>query len=65
MSRYQSDTEIDYEAQSACGKCLHYTWKTITCLFSHITLVSMVVSYCVLGAVTFEALEVEHERDVS
>lgn len=67
MSRYgRPDPEsLDYEKPSYCWSFLHYTWKTITCLLSHITLVSMVVSYCVLGAFTFEALEVHHEKDVS
>lgn len=68
MSRYRSDPEmLEYASSkpSACWNFLHYTWKTITCLLSHITLVSMVVSYCVLGAFTFAALEVEHEKDVS
>jgi hypothetical protein len=56
---------LEYDRPSACASFLHYTWKTISCLLSHITLVSMVVSYCVLGAFTFEALEVHHEKDVS
>ncbi|CAH1118689.1 unnamed protein product [Phaedon cochleariae] len=65
MSRYRTETEnLDYEKTSACTNFLHYSWKTITCLFSHITLVSMVVSYCVLGAFTFEALEVNNEKQV-
>ncbi|XP_044260312.1 uncharacterized protein LOC123008529 [Tribolium madens] len=66
MSRYsRSDPEmLDYDKPSVCASFMHYTWKTITCLLSHITLVSMVVSYCVLGAFTFEALEVHHEKDI-
>uniref|UniRef100_A0AAR5PXI8 Potassium channel domain-containing protein n=1 Tax=Dendroctonus ponderosae TaxID=77166 RepID=A0AAR5PXI8_DENPD len=65
MSRYRSDPEsLDLEKPSACSNFLHYSWKTITCIFSHVTLISMVVSYCYLGAVTFEALEVNHEKEV-
>ncbi|XP_018561542.1 uncharacterized protein LOC108903740 isoform X2 [Anoplophora glabripennis] len=65
MSRYRSDPEmLEYEAPSFCSKFLHYTWKTISCLFSHITLVAMVVSYCVLGAYTFASLEVDNELQV-
>ncbi|XP_050511171.1 uncharacterized protein LOC126887620 isoform X1 [Diabrotica virgifera virgifera] len=65
MSRYKSDPNIsEYESPRCCTKVLHYTWKTITCLFSHVFLISMVVSYCVLGAFTFEALEVKNEREV-
>lgn len=66
MSRYnRSDTELsEYEEPSVCANFLHYSWKTITCIFSHVTLVSMVVSYCVLGAFTFEALEYKNEIKV-
>ncbi|CAG9862142.1 unnamed protein product [Phyllotreta striolata] len=63
--RYKSDPEIaEYESTKCCTSFLHYSWKTVTCLFSHVTLVSMVVSYCVLGAFTFEALEVANEKKV-
>lgn len=65
MSRYRSDYDVEMQQPSACSSFLHYTWKTITCLFSHITLVTMVVSYCALGAFTFEALEVDYEREVN
>ncbi|KAJ8939999.1 hypothetical protein NQ318_012921 [Aromia moschata] len=65
MSRYKSDPEMwDYEKPSFCSKLLHYTWKTISCLFSHIALVATVVSYCVLGAYTFATLEVDNEKEV-
>lgn len=65
MSRYRSDPEMyDVEGPSTCAKILRYTWKTITCIFSHITLVTMVVSYCILGAYTFARLEGQHEIDV-
>nr|CAH7766884.1 unnamed protein product [Callosobruchus chinensis] len=65
MSRFsRSEQDGFYEQPSFCSNFLHYSWKTITCLFSHITLVTMVVSYCVLGAFTFEALEVENEKAV-
>lgn len=66
MSRYRSDPEmLEAIRPSACSNFLRYTWKAITCLFSHITLVSMVVSYCILGAFTFAKLEVDHEKEVS
>ncbi|KAF7270464.1 hypothetical protein GWI33_016569 [Rhynchophorus ferrugineus] len=65
MSVYRSDPEsLDVEKRTVCSSFMHYSWKTITCLFSHVTLISMVISYCYLGAVTFEALEVEHEVEV-
>lgn len=66
MSRYRSDPEMAENLEpSACRSFLHYTWKAITCLFSHVTLVTMVVSYCILGAITFRTLEKEHELEVS
>ncbi|XP_050300144.1 uncharacterized protein LOC126738749 isoform X2 [Anthonomus grandis grandis] len=65
MSRYRSDPEsLDFEKPSACANFLRYSWKTIRCIFSHVTLISMVVSYCWLGAVTFESLELDHEIEV-
>ncbi|KAJ8984158.1 hypothetical protein NQ317_017810 [Molorchus minor] len=66
MSRYnRSDPEFyEYEKPTFCSQFLHYTWKTISCLFSHITLVAMVVSYCVLGAYAFATLEVGNEIKV-
>jgi hypothetical protein len=33
-------------------------------VLSHVGLVTLVVGYCVLGAMTFEALEVGHEIEV-
>lgn len=64
MSRYRSDPEIADAKPKGCSRVLHYTWKAITCLFSHITLVTMVVSYCILGAFTFTRLEADHEKQV-
>ncbi|XP_045465616.1 uncharacterized protein LOC123674690 isoform X2 [Harmonia axyridis] len=65
MSRYQSRNTIsELENQSTCAKCWKITWKTITCIFSHVTLISLVVAYCAAGAFTFEALEVDNEKEV-
>ncbi|KRT86328.1 hypothetical protein AMK59_2047 [Oryctes borbonicus] len=62
---YSSDPEgLEHKGPSFCSRLLKYSWKTISCLFSHITLVSMVVSYCILGALTFEKLEKENEIKV-
>nr|XP_022907834.1 two pore potassium channel protein sup-9-like [Onthophagus taurus] len=62
---YGSDPEtLDRRNETVCSRFLKFTWKTITFFFSHITLVSMVVSYCILGAVTFEKLEKENEITV-
>ncbi|KAK9730576.1 hypothetical protein QE152_g14407 [Popillia japonica] len=62
---YSSDPEdLERKGPSFCSRLLKYTWKTISCLFSHITLVSMVVSYCILGAFTFHRLEKDNEVQV-
>lgn len=62
---YRSDPEtLELEEPSTCVKFLIYTWKTITCIVSHVTLVVMVVSYCVGGAHIFNALEEENEKNV-
>lgn len=51
-------------AASRCSTLLRYTWKICTCLFSHVTLVSLVVSYCIMGAFTFQNLEAHNEIKV-
>ncbi|KAK9884346.1 hypothetical protein WA026_005296 [Henosepilachna vigintioctopunctata] len=65
MSRYQSRLEIgELNPPSRCLRCWRFTWKTITCIFSHIALITSVVAYCAAGAFTFEALEVENEKEI-
>ncbi|KOB78075.1 Uncharacterized protein OBRU01_03030 [Operophtera brumata] len=49
---------------SKCAKFLYYTWKLCSVVFSHFVMISLVVAYCILGAVTFEKLEAQHEREV-
>ncbi|XP_021937652.1 uncharacterized protein LOC110838623 [Zootermopsis nevadensis] len=51
-------------APSRCSTFLHYTWKIFTCIFSHVILVSLVVSYCIMGAFTFQSLEKNNEIKV-
>ncbi|XP_073999420.1 potassium two pore domain channel subfamily K member galene [Rhodnius prolixus] len=55
--------EVNEEATCVrrCTKVLYFMWKVFTCIFTHIMLVTMVVGYCLLGAVTFESLEKEYE----
>lgn len=39
------------------GKCCNFwycVWKVFTCICSHFILISMVVSYCIMGAYTFQ-----------
>lgn len=43
---------------------LYYTWKLCSVVFSHFVMISLVVAYCILGAVTFEKLEAAYEREV-
>ncbi|GLH04681.1 Uncharacterized protein GBIM_10336 [Gryllus bimaculatus] len=52
------------EGPSRCSTILYYTWKVCTCLFSHVLLVSMVVTYCIMGAFMFRHLEAENEIKV-
>jgi hypothetical protein len=61
---HQMEEPDDIEP-SRCNTLLRYTWKLCTCLFSHVTLVSLVVSYCIMGAFTFQNLEGHHELKVS
>ncbi|XP_049872655.1 uncharacterized protein LOC126371415 isoform X2 [Pectinophora gossypiella] len=48
---------------SKCAKVLYYTWKLCSVVFSHFVMISLVVAYCILGAVTFEKLEAQNERE--
>ncbi|CAG9787570.1 unnamed protein product [Diatraea saccharalis] len=49
---------------SKCAKVLYYTWRLCSVVFSHFVMISLVVAYCILGAVTFEKLEAQHEKEV-
>ncbi|XP_033223984.1 uncharacterized protein LOC117177421 [Belonocnema kinseyi] len=55
---------MDVESPSRCLRFLHLLWKFCKCVFSHVSLVSLVVSYCVLGARAFVYLEADHEEEV-
>ncbi|XP_034943361.1 uncharacterized protein [Chelonus insularis] len=59
-----TELELESESSSKCLTFLYVIWKFFKCIFSHVTLVSLVVAYCVLGALAFEILEAEHEREV-
>ncbi|XP_011306037.1 uncharacterized protein [Fopius arisanus] len=59
-----TDIDGDAEQPSKCIAFLRMTWKFCKCIFSHVTLVSTVVAYCVLGAYAFEKIEAGHEKDV-
>ncbi|XP_066584445.1 uncharacterized protein galene [Prorops nasuta] len=58
------DQMPEVEDASKCAKFARLVWKFIRCVFSHITLVSAVVAYCVIGAYAFESLEADHEKEV-
>jgi hypothetical protein len=59
------DIDFDDDTPNRCTTLVYYAWKIFTCLFLHVLLVTMVVLYCLLGALTFERLEKYHEMDVS
>ncbi|KAK0175938.1 hypothetical protein PV328_000127 [Microctonus aethiopoides] len=59
--------QMESDERRSPSKCLAFLrvlWKFCKCIFSHVTLVSLVGAYCVLGAYAFELLESEHEKDV-
>ncbi|KAK6636441.1 hypothetical protein RUM43_010102 [Polyplax serrata] len=61
---YDVEKRMEEERPNPCKTCCCFAWKLITCIFSHIILVSLVVAYCILGAFTFESLESGHEIKV-
>lgn len=56
---------VEVEKPSRCIRFLRLLWKFSRCVFSHVTLISLVVAYCLIGAYAFESLEANHEREVS
>ncbi|XP_011647627.1 potassium channel subfamily K member 1 isoform X3 [Pogonomyrmex barbatus] len=66
MPRTQTEVfdVIEVEKPSRCIKFLRLLWKFSRCVFSHVTLISLVVAYCLIGAKAFESLEANHEREV-
>ncbi|KAF5303268.1 hypothetical protein FQA39_LY10007 [Lamprigera yunnana] len=64
MSSYYDPEGLDQLPPSTCNRLVCYSWKTITFLISHITLITVVVAYCLGGAKMFESLESEHEIQV-
>ncbi|KOX71128.1 Two pore potassium channel protein sup-9 [Melipona quadrifasciata] len=55
---------VEAERPSKCIKFLRFLWKFFRCVFSHVSLVSLVVLYCLIGAYAFEALEANHEKEI-
>lgn len=64
-SRFREQDEDLPPPRSKCITCLCFSWKVFTCIFSHVTLIALVVSYCVFGAFLFENLEKDNEQMVS
>ncbi|CAK9811482.1 Potassium channel subfamily K member 9 [Anthophora plagiata] len=59
--------ELMAEAEKPSSKCirfLRFLWKFFRCVFSHVSLISLVVLYCLIGAYAFEALEATHEKEI-
>ncbi|XP_011262011.1 uncharacterized protein LOC105254800 isoform X2 [Camponotus floridanus] len=57
------DPMMEIEKPSRCMRFLRLLWKFSRCVFSHVTLISLVVAYCLIGAYAFEALEANHEKE--
>ncbi|XP_076761613.1 potassium two pore domain channel subfamily K member galene isoform X2 [Xylocopa sonorina] len=55
---------VEPEKPSKCIGFLRFLWKFFRCVFSHVSLVSLVVLYCLIGAYAFEALEAAHEKEI-
>ncbi|KAL6257320.1 hypothetical protein P5V15_010895 [Pogonomyrmex californicus] len=66
MPRTQTEVfdVVEVEKPSRCIRFLRLLWKFSRCVFSHVTLISLVVAYCLIGAKAFESLEANHEREV-
>lgn len=62
---YDLEEHVEVAKPNPCKTCCYFIWKLVTCIFSHIILVSLVVAYCILGAFTFETLESGHEVQVN
>ncbi|CAG2174257.1 unnamed protein product, partial [Oppiella nova] len=45
-----------------CGKCCYYCRQVTTFLFSHIGLCTLLIGYALMGAFTFQALELKNEE---
>lgn len=58
------DIEDEPEEKTKCQYCMTGCKQLATFLLSHVGLLTLVVGYCLIGAVTFEALEATHEREV-
>jgi len=64
-TRSEAFDAMEVEKPSRCIKFLRLLWKFSRCIFSHVTLISLVVAYCVIGAYAFESLEATHEKEVN
>ncbi|XP_053984455.1 uncharacterized protein LOC128879393 isoform X1 [Hylaeus volcanicus] len=67
MSRSRQETfdvMVETEEPSKCIKFLRFLWKFFRFVFSHVSLISLVVLYCLIGAYAFEALEAGHEKEI-
>lgn len=58
------ESMADRERPSKCIQFLRLLWKFSRCVFSHVTLISLVVAYCLIGAYAFESLEASHEKEI-
>ncbi|CAL8142730.1 unnamed protein product [Orchesella dallaii] len=56
--------EDEPEERTKCQYCITGFKQFITFLLSHVGLLTLVVGYCLIGAVTFKALEADHEKEV-
>ncbi|XP_059484986.1 potassium channel subfamily K member 18 isoform X2 [Neocloeon triangulifer] len=57
----RNNVPIEEDEPGKCCAFWYCVWKVFTCICSHFILISMVVSYCIMGAYTFQALEAKNE----
>lgn len=58
-------TQNQVKTRGRCLSAICASWKVFTCIFSHVMLVTLVVAYCIVGAITFTYFEAENEKIVS
>lgn len=55
---------MEKPTRGPCVRAICISWKVLTCIVSHVTLISLVVAYCLGGAYLFQFLEQPHEVKV-
>lgn len=65
MSMPPAAYERSPKKRNRCTSFICMSWKVFTVVFSYVSLVTLVVAYCMFGAYMFSYLESQHELEVS